>query len=351
MNSKRFKTLLIHLSMGLLYVMSDLALSQVDPAWTKAAPMPQGSEELFAGVANDKLYLFGGYVNWGPRGLVYEYDPGTDKWAQKKQMPLPAHHTAIVGHNGKIYVFGGFAKSNTSKIGWLPIDNAWEYDPVQDEWKALPPMPTARGSANAVLYNDRIYVIGGAGMHPGVKPETLYAGDPHRSLSTVESFDLNTHTWSTHSPMPTARNHMGAGLIDGKIYTIGGRIGSVFILTASNTDIVEVYDPKTDSWGGTKTRMPTPRSGGAWGVYKGKIYYAGGEYQDSRLVGTFRAFEAYEPATNTWTILPYMPLPRHGVGGAFIGNKFHLVSGDVQSAIGLPFTVSIANHDIYEVKD
>jgi hypothetical protein len=49
------------------------------------------------------------------------------------------------------------------------------------------------------------------------------------------------------------------------------------------------------------------------------------EQSTKQLVGAFRGIEAYEPATNSWTTLPSMPMPRHG---AVIGNRFHLVSGD-----------------------
>ena len=59
---------------------------------------------------------------------------------------------------------------------------------------------------------------------------------------------------------------------------------------------------------------------------------AGGEVTTKQLVGAFRAIEAYDPATNSWTTLPPMPMPRHGVAGAVIGNRFHLVSGMIQSA-------------------
>ena len=48
--------------------------------------------------------------------------------------------------------------------------------------------------------------------------------------------------------------------------------------------------------------------------------------------GAFRALEVYEPATNTWTKMPPMPMPRHGVAGAVLGNRLHLVSGMITSA-------------------
>ena len=45
-------------------------------------------------------------------------------------------------------------------------------------------------------------------------------------------------------------------------------------------------------------------------------------------MGIDNAWE-YDPAANRWTVLPRMPIPRHGLAGAVIGNRLHLVSGDV----------------------
>jgi hypothetical protein len=49
-----------------------------------------------------------------------------------------------------------------------------------------------------------------------------------------------------------------------------------------------------------------------------------------------------------------MPMPRHGVAGAMIGNKFHLVSGMITSAAagaGQDRTVEVhvAQHDVLEL--
>ena len=82
---------------------------------------------------------------------------------------------------------------------------------------------------------------------------------------------------------------------------------------------------------------------------------AGGEVTTKELVGAFRAVEAYEPATNSWTTLPSMPMPRHGVAGAVIGNRFHLVSGMIQSAGAMAFldphlATHTAAHDVLELQ-
>jgi N-acetylneuraminic acid mutarotase len=96
--------------------------------------------------------------------------------------------------------------------------------------------------------------------------------------------------------------------------------------------VVEEYDPATDTWGSLKARMPTARSASGSGVYNGRIYVAGGEFQDSRMLAAYKVVEAYDPATNTWHTMPSMQFPRHGLASGVLGNRLHIVSGDVQSA-------------------
>ncbi len=328
------------------------AAAQAPSPWVKLAPFPEPAEELYGVAAGGKLYVFGGLApGWVPRGLVFEYDPAANAWAKKRPMALASHHVAVTELNGKIYLFGGFVPPRSGPPAWVPIDNAWEYDPAADSWKALAPLPTRRGSPVAAAVGGRIYVIGGASTHPGSSEPSVHPARPHRALGTVEEYDPAANTWRTRSPMPTARNHAAIGVVNGKIYVIGGRVGAAFIGVASNTDVVEEYDPATDQWGAIKARMPTARSAVAWGVHGGRIYVAGGEFQDDRLMAAFRALEAYEPATNRWTALPRMPVPRHGLAGGVLGNRLHLVSGDVQSA-GIPDVhVHSASHDAFHLAD
>ena len=342
---------------GLVWMLLVVALVGVAPVaaqapsrWVKLAAFPEPAEELYGVAAGGKLYVFGGLApGWQPRGLVLEYDPAPDKWAKKKPMALASHHVAVTELGGKIYAFGGFVPPASGPPAWVPIDNAWEYDPATDVWKALAPMPSKRGSPVAAVVGGKIYVIGGASTHPGSPEPAVHPARPHRSVGTVEEYDPASNTWRARSPMPTARNHAAIGVVNNKIYVIGGRIGAAFISVASNTDIVEEYDPATDQWGAIKARMPTARSAGAWGVHNNRIYVAGGEFQDDRLMAAFRALEAYEPATNRWTMLPRMPMPRHGLAGGVIGNRLHLVSGDVQSA-GIPgMHLHSDSHDAFEL--
>src|SRR5512132_2810173 len=341
-------------------VVATAALAQMPTSpWKKGAPFPEPDEELYGVALNGKLYVIGGWDDGKAGGVNYEYDPATDKWTKKQPMPRPAHHAALAAANGKVYVMGGFVRPEDTQIpvgaAWQPIDDVWEYDPAADSWKSLASLPDKRGAAVAVEVGGKIYVIGGVTTVEASNDPFFTFFGPCRVLSTNEVYDPATNTWESRRPMAVPRNHAFAGAVNGKIYVIRGRTGHGFILSATNTDAVEEYNPTNNMWSAPKERMPTPRSGGAWGTDGRRIYVAGGEVTTKELVGVFRGIEAYEPATNSWTTLPSMPMPRHGLAGAVIGNRFHLVSGMIQSAGALTFqdphlAPHTAAHDVLELQ-
>jgi len=350
-------TAMLALIASLFFCTAALAQMPINP-WKKAAPFPYPDEELYGTALNGKMYVIGGWDDGKAAGLNYEYDPATDKWTQKKGMPRSAHHAAIASANGKLYVIGGFVPPKDTQIptggAWEPIADVWEYDPAVDSWKSLAPLPTKRGAAVAVEVAGKIYVIGGATTVANSKDPYFTFFGPSLVLTTNEVFDPATNKWESRRPMSVARNHAYAAAVNGKIYVIGGRTGHAFILSATNTDVVEEYSTVSDMWSAPKERMPMPRSGGAWGTDGRRIYVAGGEVTTKELVGAFRAVDAYEPATDSWISLPPMPMPRHGIAGAVIGNEFHLVSGMIQSAGALSFLdprleVHTGQHDVLEL--
>ena len=350
--------------------------------WTKAAPFPQPEEELYGTVVNGKFYVIGGFgfnanagqpaaanagrgaapapaaaagrggaaaTNQGPcggcpPGLVYEYDPGADKWTRKKDIPVHVHHQAQAAYNGKIYIFGGCLRQIS---GEGATANVWEFDPVADSYKALAPMPVKRCSAQAEEVGGKIYVIGGL--------EPYEDGTGTRVTGRHEMYDPATNSWTARSPMPTSRNHAYSGVVNGKIYVIGGRIGAGNIPATTNIDIVEEYDPATNKWGAIRNRMPTARSGGGAATYNGKIYVSGGELQNRQMSAAFRALEAYDPVNDTWDVLPSMPSARHGDAAGFIGNKLHLVSGKMEGGGAAdmtgnsPHPYATEAHDVLEI--
>ena len=343
MKAKYFGAVGIAVAFLMLGLLNGPALAQ---KWVTAAPIPQGAEEVYGIAAGGKLYVFGGLaIAWKPIGMVMEYDPAADRWTRKRDMPAYHHHFALAEVNGRIYMFGGYTLPEKGQPTWIPVNNAWEYDPQADTWKPLAPVPQARGSISAVTVNGRVHLIGGATLPSGAKEEWLH---PSRNVSvgTHDVYDPAANTYSKRADLPTPRNHAASGVIDGRIYIAGGRAGSVFIPNALNVDIVEEYNPGTDQWV-LRAPMPTPRSATTWGVQNGRLYVAGGEIRHRDYWATYTTVEAFDPKVNAWSRLPPMPLPRHGLAGGFIGNRFHLVSGSVQSGTNIPGLVTNTDrHDV-----
>ena len=321
--------------------------------WIRLAPFPRAMGELLGVAIDGKLYASQGLLpGFKPAGLVYEYDPAGDAWTQKKSMPHPVHHAALTALSGKMYLFGGFDLPPSGPPGWNPVNDAWEYDPKADGWRALAPMPTARGGGAAAVVNGKLYVIGGAGPMPHASSAVIRPRQPQQSLAVVEEYDPTTNTWRGRAPMPTPCNHMGCEAVNGKVYVIGGRLSGAFIIgLPGNINLVQAYDPATDAWV-TRTPMPTVRSGLNTAQLNGIIDAAGGEVQNHEYLAAYRAFEAYDPESDTWWQLPSMLLPRHECIMATLGNRIHVAGGSVQSAIvplpkGLSFDTD--SHEAFEV--
>src|SRR4030095_129708 len=137
--------------------------------------------------------------------------------------------------------------------------------------------------------------------------------------------------------MPTPRNNVGAAVVRGKIYVVGGRPG--------NLSVNEVYDPRTNAWT-TKTPMPTARSGHAITSLDNLVFAFGGEGNSASQAGTFSEVEVYNPDLDSWTRLQPMPLPRHGIGAGVVSNRLFVPGGATLEGFG-----ATAQADVFTVNE
>jgi N-acetylneuraminic acid mutarotase len=129
--------------------------------------------------------------------------------------------------------------------------------------------------------------------------------------------------------MRHARDHLAAGVVNGRIFVAGGRDGRT-----STMAVLEEYDPATRTWT-ERAAMPTGRSGIAGAGLDGRFYVFGGEGNRSQPQGMFDNVEAYDPAQNAWTRLPPMATPRHGINAAVIGSRIYLPGGATVEGFGV----------------
>jgi len=86
------------------------------------------------------------------------------------------------------------------------------------------------------------------------------------------------------------------------------------------------------------------------GVYNNRIFVAGGESVTALNNSVSRAFEAYDPASNSWQSLGNMPLARYGLAGGVIGNRLHIVGGHITAAFGGGEPLNSPQHDALELR-
>ena len=294
--------------------------------WEAGPPIPEGAEEVLGvGVGNSMLVYGGLGPSYTPRGLFWMFDTIQEKWIELPSDPIPVHHPALVAVGNKVYLLGGFVRPK-DEMSWKPVDYASVFDMETRKWSSLKPMPTARGALTAEAVGSKIYVIGGVTLPDKAGFPGLTFNRPTKQLTVNEVYDTDNNTWSQAAPMPTQRNHMGAATIDGKIYVVGGRIGSGFILMSTNMGVHEVYDPGKETWE-PRAMLPTPRSGVGAVALNGKIHVLGGEEWSHNRAGVFRQHEAYDPKTNRWSLLPPMQFPRHGLAVGVVNGKIYAISG------------------------
>jgi N-acetylneuraminic acid mutarotase len=277
-------------------------------AWSTKQSSPQVRAEATGAVVGGKLYAFGGYKDstYHPIARVDMYDPATNTWTRKGDMPIAATHMGTATDGTFVYFAGGYP-AGSSGAQTFSTTTVRRYNPANDSWSTIQPLPSARGAGNLQYLNGKLYFFGGS-------------DSSRKDRAEMFSLDLNNPNanWVQLASMPAARNHVGGAALGGFIYSIGGQQ-----LQDANTIFkgdVWRYDPSTNKWATMASLPNQPRShiNGSTVVYKGHIIAMGGEGPGRVALNNV---ESYDPATNKWTSLSPLPSGRSsGIGGVF-GDK------------------------------
>lgn len=298
---------------------SEQPFPAVPPTETSAAAVPTVRQEHAVVALNDEIYVLGGFTP-SATDTVQAYSPATDTWRDIADFPVVFHHANAGAVDGKLYVAGFLLGSSLSDGD----GRVFAYDPAADEWSPRTSMPagTDRGSACVTTFGAKLYVFGGASS---------------TTLPDVSAYDTIADSWEELSFMPQLREHCVAAAVDGLIYIVSGRAGSIGGVGPESF----VYDPATDTYD-DRAPIPTPRGGTAGALLHGRIFVFGGEGNQADDSGVFTEIEAYDPTTDTWHGYPAMTIPRHGFGAATLGDRIYLPGGGTRQGFG-----AAADHTVF----
>jgi len=198
------------------------------------------------------------------------------------------------------------------------------YDSTKDEWSTISPLPESLDHLAAATYKNKIYVAGG--FDEGSKPS-----------NRLFIYDTVLGKWEEGKKMPTARGALTAEFISGILYAVGGDKDPAFIAGGyhpyGQTTTNEAYDPATDSWT-VKTPMPTARHHHAAAVVGERLYIIGGRYglaYADHIFNNSAANEMYDPVQNKWFIMEPIRTSRSGAAAASVNGSIYVFGGETKN--------------------
>jgi N-acetylneuraminic acid mutarotase len=287
--------------------------------WSTKTPIPLAREEVNSAVVDGKLYVFGGLtgLDFKATQRVDVYDPAANKWTTKNDMPEAFTHAGVAVVGTDVWFVGGYFGDHPGP-GGRPV---WIYHTPTDAWSDGPQLPEARGAGAAAIVGRTIHYFGGM--------------DETRTIDESDHWALNLDDidagWVARAMVPNARNHLGAAVVNGKIYAIGGEKdgshdeGDNDEHYRDNQDAVQMYDPATDTWTNVAS-LPLPASHfhQSTFVWQDHIVLVGGERSHNVPVSDVLA---YDPVTDTWEHLTSLPADRRAMGAGIINGKIVAAAG------------------------
>jgi hypothetical protein len=216
-----------------------------------------------------------------------------------------AFHTATLLNDGKVLIVGGENSSDVAQA------SAEIFDPATGIFTLTGSMATARSSHSAVkLSNGKVLIVGGK-------------NSGNTGLSSAEIFDPATGTFSTTGSMSVGRWSPRATLLNSGNVLISGGVPSGS--TATKTS--EIYNPSTGTFSNSANLSKRTYFHNANLLPSGRVLISAGQEIDGQWTRTDEA-EVYDPATDTFTATATkMTQTRVLSGSALLSNGKVIVAG------------------------
>lgn len=182
------------------------------------------------------------------------------------------------------------------------INSVWGCKPpflYEYEWSIRNDIPSVPG-ADVINVGGDIYIVGGTSSNRMIK----------YNIATGVAVDV--------APIPLYRRQKQMAYHDGKIYVIGGNIGT----TAYNNN--QIYDIATNTWS-NGTPDPTNQCAGACVVEGDNIHVMGGSTGGTILTSVNNI---YNITTDTWSTGAPLPYGRRYSGGCVFKGEIWVIGGE-----------------------
>ncbi len=235
----------------------------VDDGWREEPELPEPLHHVALVSTGEDLLAVGGFNGgythvWRMRDSVYKLTP--DGWMSVGNLPQPqAEGVVATSRNGRVHLVGGQSpkgEANSVRSDHAEVHDHWMLE--DGGWRDVQPIPTARNSATGGWLGDQLVVAGGR----------TSAGN----LATTEIYDARIDAWHEGAPMPQPQAGTASVVIGNDLLVFGGEI---FLPEANVFAEVWRYSLVHDQWTPLPS-LPTPRHGLGAGLIGGGVYVVGG---------------------------------------------------------------------------
>jgi|GEM_PF-2094013 len=234
--------------------------------------------------------------------MVQSIFPQQPRWRSLADMPRARFGHCAVIYQDRIWLIGGknqFANSISEVDCYNLKTGQWESEPSK--------LVHARYNAAAAVFQDKIVVIGGQ--------------NERQILSSVEYFDPADRKWKEWIPLPFPREGANALVFDSVLYVIGGIRSKGFFPTP--TDVIEYWDEATQSWQESSSwRLQKPRALMQSVVVDSFVYVLGGRFID----GQYNVVERFGSQTGPESRQPFS-IPRFYFAAVAVEKLIYVLGG------------------------
>jgi N-acetylneuraminic acid mutarotase len=183
--------------------------------WQRLASLPAPRAAAGAAVANGRLYIVGGVRRPGALAKVaFAFDLRKKRWTTIEG-PTPREHLAAASLGGRVYAVAG-------RLGGIE-SNQTKVEVLSGTWRAVTPLPEARGGTGAAAVAGRIVSVGGEA--------------PSGTIASVYAYSPGSKRWQRLPDLPTPRHGLAVVGLGSRIYVMGGGPRPGLFVSAANESL------------------------------------------------------------------------------------------------------------------